>query len=188
MTTRFKSLKLGSTFSVKALIALAMSASLSACGFHLLGTDGAGGWNANNTAPLPHSVAFVGDTDNEIVDFLKQQKPTNVSYATPDKADLTLDMGSISSGKSTLSTNSAGTATEYRVTLSVIIQIYDAQKNQLLKPTRLTTARNLIVGAGYATAEDAEYERLRTDMAQELANSIAYRVRAAWFSREQHKQ
>ena len=71
--------------------------------------------------------------------------------------------------------------------MSVIVQMYDAQKNQLLVPTRLSTSRNLIIGAGYATAEDVEYERLYTDMAQELANSIAYRIRAVWFTRTQQK-
>lgn len=171
----------------KWLTAAVMSVSLSACGFHLMGSDGAGGWSPKSSAPLPHSVAFVGDTDNEIVEFLKQQKPASVSYTSPNQADLTLDLSSISTAKNVLSTNSAGTATEYRVTMSVIVQIYDARKNQLLAPTRLSTGRNLIFGAGYATAEDAEYERLYTDMAQELANSIAYRMRAVWFTRSQQK-
>ena len=171
-------------FCFKALAALALSLSLSACGFHLLGSTGSTqqgiGWG-----DMPHTVAFVGDADSAIAEHLKQQKPANISYAPSDKADLTLDMSGISTGKSVLSANSAGTTTEYRVTMSVIVQMYDAHKNQLLAPTRLSTSRNLIVGSGYATAEDAEYERLYADMAQELANSIAYRVRAVWFTRNQ---
>lgn len=174
-------------FGLKGLIVLAISLSLSACGFHLLGSSGSIQNGSIGWGELPHSVAFVGDSDNQIADFLKQQKPANVTYAPSDKADLTLDISSINTGKSVLSTNSQGTATEYRVTMSVIVQIYDAQKNQLLVPTRLSTSRNLIIGAGYATAEDVEYERLYTDMAQELANSIAYRIRAVWFTRTQQK-
>ena len=174
-------------FGLKGLMALAISLSLSACGFHLLGSNGSMQNGTIGWGELPHTVAFVGDSDNQIAEFLKQQNPANVAYAPSDKADLTLDMSGISTGKSVLSTNSQGTATEYRVTMSVIVQMYDAQKNQLLVPTRLSTSRNLIVGAGYATAEDVEYERLYTDMAQELANSIAYRVRAVWFTRNQQK-
>ena len=68
--------------------------------------------------------------------------------------------------------------------LSVVIQAYDKHKNQLLAPTRLSTSRNLIVGTGYATAEDAELERLNSDMARELASSIVYRVRAVWLTHQ----
>lgn len=182
-TTGFTFFHLG----FKGLLALTISLSLSACGFHLLGSNGSIQNGTIAWGELPHSVAFVGDSDNQIAEFLKQQKPANVTYAPSNKADLTLDMSSISTGKSVLSTNSQGTTTEYRVTMSVIVQMYDAQKNQLLVPTRLSTSRNLIVGAGYATAEDMEYERLYTDMAQELANSIAYRLRAVWFTRNQQK-
>jgi LPS-assembly lipoprotein len=162
------------------LTVLACALSLSACGFHLLG--------ANTTQTLPNSVAIIGNTDNEIIESLKAQKPDNILPATPEYADLTLEFGDVNTGKSVLSKTAAGTVSEYRVSLSIVLQVYDKHKNQLLAPTRLTTSRNLIVGTGYATAEDAELERLNTDMAHELANSIVYRVRAVWFTHQKPTQ
>ena len=156
--------------------ALALTMSLSACGFHLLG--------ANSNQNLPSSVALVGNINNEIVESLKLQKPDGIAAATPDKADLTLEFGDISTNKTVLSKTASGTVSEYHVRLSVVVQAYDKHKNQLLVPTRLSTSRNLIVGTGYATAEDAELERLNSDMARELANSIVYRVRAVWLTHQ----
>lgn len=159
-----------------ALGALVLTMSLSACGFHLLG--------ASSNQNLPSSVALVGNINNEIVESLKLQKPDGIISATPDKADLTLEFGDISTNKTVLSKTATGTVSEYHVRLSVVIQAYDKHKNQLLAPTRLSTSRNLIVGTGYATAEDAELERLNSDMARELANSIVYRVRAVWLTHQ----
>ena len=155
---------------------LVLALSLSACGFRLLG--------ANSVQNLPNSVAIIGNTDNEIVESLKVQKPDSIVPATPQTADLTLEFGDISTTRTVLSKTATGTTSEYRVSLSVVIQAYDKHKNQLLAPTRLTTSRNLIVGTGYATAEDAELERLNSDMARELANSIVYRVRAVWLTHQ----
>ena len=166
----------------KALSVLIISLGLSACGFHLLGSTSGG---VANTQSMPSSIAIEGNTDNEIVDFIKLAKPSNVALLPSQQADLTLDLGGINVSSSVLSTNSQGGVTERRITMSVIIQMYDAQKNQLLEPTRLSTSRNFIVGSGYATTEDVEYERLNTDMARELANSINYRIRAIWFTQKQ---
>lgn len=158
------------------LTAAALSASLlGACGFHLLGTE---------AINLPQQIALIGNTDNDIATALKAQKQSNISITTPDTADLTLELGEITTNKDVLSKTASGTVSEYRVSMSVVIQVYGKNKKQLLVPTRLSTARNLMVGSGYATAEDAELERLNTDMAQELANSIVYRVRAAWLSQQ----
>ena len=145
-------------------------------------------FNKKNTSGVKFEIIGI---DNK----LSPQETTSALRSAMDQGARYVTQGNgsgpalaiISTGKSVLSTNSQSTATEYRVTMSVIVQMYDAQKNQLLVPTRLSTSRNLIIGAGYATAEDVEYERLYTDMAQELANSIAYRIRAVWFTRTQQK-
>ena len=165
------------------LLTLVMGASLSACGFHLSGSQTNSGMI--NSQALNYSLAITGNTDNELIDLVKAQKHAIVRYEPSETADIILDVGAINTTKSVLSTNAQGTATEYRVGMSVIIQVYDDQKHQLLAPTRLSTSRNLIVGRGYVTAEDAEQERLNTDMAQELANSIVYRMRAAWLAKSQ---
>lgn len=158
------------------LLIVLTSLALSACGFHLLG--------ANSSRNLPNSIAIIGNTDNEIVESLKVQKPDSIMPTTSDKADVTLEFGDISTNRTVLSKTAVGTVSEYHVRLSVVIQAYDKHKNQLLAPTRLSTSRNLIVGTGYATAEDAELERLNSDMARELANSIVYRVRAVWLTHQ----
>ena len=158
------------------LTVLILALSLSACGFRLLGT--------NTNQSMPSSVAVIGNTDNEIVDALKLQKPANIVATSRETADLILEVGEVTTGRSVLSKTASGTVSEYRVSLSVIVQVYDKNKNQLLAPTRLTTSRNLIVGTGYATAQDAEFERLNTDMANELASSIVYRMRAIWFAHQ----
>lgn len=157
------------------IIALCVSA-LTACGFHLRGSQNA----SSATLMTYQTLNIVGDTDSNIAQNLANLMRGQVrivdNKTTP--AQVTTEIGDVSHSKDILTKNSQGRITEYRLFGSVTIQAYDANKQLLIAPTRLTVTRTLSAADGYITGLDLEEARLADDMDLELANQIQYRLRA----------
>ena len=156
------------------IIVLCVSA-LTACGFHLRGSQNAG----SATLMTYQTLNIVGDTESNIAQNLAnimRGQVRVVDKTTP--AQVTTEIGDVSHSKAILTKNSQGRITEYRLFGSVTIQAYDANKQPLIAPTRLTVTRTLSAADGYITGLDLEEARLADDMDLELANQIQYRLRA----------
>ena len=159
-----------------ALLAIA----LTACGFHLRGSQ------SGSTATLLsyQTLSIVGDNQSSIGINLADLMRGQVHIVTaPAPAQVTAEIGEITHSRTTATKNAQGRVTEYRVYASVSVQAYDANKNQLLAPTRLTISRLLSAGDGYVTGLEFEESRLIDVMDLELANQIQYRLRAIKLAR-----
>jgi len=148
---------------------------LTACGFHLRGSQNAG----STTMMTYQTLAIVGDTESNIAQNLTNIMRGQVRLVdTTTPAQVTTEIGDVSHSRSVLTKNAQGRITEYRLYGSVTIQAYDVNKQRLIEPTRLTVTRTLSAGDGYVTGLDLEESRLADDMDLELANQIQYRLRA----------
>ncbi|MGB5108434.1 MAG: LPS assembly lipoprotein LptE [Formosimonas sp.] len=148
---------------------------LTACGFHLRGSQGA----STATVLSYQTLSIVGDTQSSIGVNLANLMRGQVHVVTaPAPAQVTTEIGEVNHSRTTATKNAQGRITEYRVYASVSVQAYDVNKNQLLAPTRLTISRLLSAGDGYVTSLELEEARLIDVMDLELANQIQYRLRA----------
>jgi LPS-assembly lipoprotein len=144
---------------------------LTACGFHLRGSQG--------SVPLSFTtLAIVGDTKSTIARNLTDIMRGQVNIAPAATAQVIAEVGEITHHKIVLTKDSQGRASEYRLYANVTMQAYANNKDQLISPTRLSVTRTLSTGNGYDTGIDLEESRLYADMDAQLANQLQYRLRA----------
>lgn len=159
----------------KSLVATMTVAMLSSCGFHLRGSSDAPGYTRMDYQTL----AIVGDQQSNVtqnlINIMHGQVQVVPATAHPQ---VTVELTPAEYSRAIQTKSIQGTVTEYRLYASVTMQAYDTDRNILISPVRLTTARSLTAGNGYATSIDLEEARLSESMSVELANQVQYRLRA----------
>lgn len=159
------------------LFALCLVLTLSACGFHLRGSNGSFMLpfaTMNITLPdssplaidLKRYIRAIGST--EIVDTREAADATLEVLADPEKTRT----------KSILSLNSNGRVREYQLGYSIQFRVVDKAGNQLLGLTNIGLTRPITFNESQVLAKETEEAALYRDMRNDLVQQIMRRLAA----------
>jgi LPS-assembly lipoprotein len=165
-----------SSRTCSALLALALCLILSACGFHLRGSDGS--YN------LPFSTVYMNLPDSSplAIDLKRQIRGMGTTAIASDSksADGVIEVmvdPESTRGKSILSINNNGRVREYLLSYTIEFRIRDNHGNELLKPTRIGLTRSITFNETQLLAKETEeallYRDMRTDMVQQMLRRMA---------------
>lgn len=158
----------------RACAALLLMSSLSACGFHLRGSNGA--YN------MPFSSIYLafGETSplgNELKRNLRAIDKVVIA-STPQDAQARFEVLSEARNKAVLSLNNLGRVREYLLSYTLVFQVRDATGKLLLGPTEITLRRNLAFSEEALLAKEGEEALLYRDMQSDLVQQIMRRLAA----------
>jgi LPS-assembly lipoprotein len=159
---------------VRTLAALAIAASLAACGFQMRGSNG------SYTMPF-HSI-YLGfpDTSPLGVELKRNLRAGNVTIADKvEGADAQFVVLGENRGKSILSLNSLGRVREYLLTYTLTFTVRDSKGIELLPATEVTLRRNMAFDETQVLAKESEEALLYRDMQADLVQQIMRRLAAA---------
>ena len=162
---------------VRVLFAVCLVLTLSACGFHLRGSNGSfmlpfATMNIGlpDTSPLAidlkRYIRAVGST--EIVDTREAADATLEVLADPEKTRT----------KSILSLNSNGRVREYQLGYSIQFRVVDKAGNVLLGLTTIALNRPITFNESQVLAKETEEAQLYRDMRNDLVQQIMRRLAA----------
>ena len=157
-------------------LVLALSLTVSACGFHLRGDGG------HYTLPFPTMYVGLPESSPLAVD-LKRNINANGSTTivkTAKEADGVIDVISNpehTKAKSILSLNSNGRVRQYLLTYSIVFRVLDKQGAVLLPPTAIALSRPIDFNETQLLAKEQEeallYKDMQTDLVQQMMRRIA---------------
>ena len=162
---------------VRVLFAVCLVLTLSACGFHLRGSNGSfmlpfATMNIGlpDTSPLAidlkRYIRAIGST--EIVDTREAADATLEVLADPEKTRT----------KSILSLNSNGRVREYQLGYSIQFRVVDKAGNVLLGLTTIALNRPITFNESQVLAKETEEAQLYRDMRNDLVQQIMRRLAA----------
>lgn len=162
------------TNATRALLLLLLLA-LSACGFHLRGSNPSDVAFAFKALYLkvPGETPFVADLRR----LLKANKV--VMVASPDKADLVLEVVSEQSVKQILSLSGSGRVQEFQLFYRVNLRAYDNQQNDWLTPDEISLSRILPYDDTQVLAKEQEEAMLYKDMRSDAVAQTVRRLNRA---------
>ena len=149
---------------------------LSACGFHLRGSDG--------SFNLPFATLFItlpnsSPLAQELKRYIRVIGGTEV-LDKRDGADGVVDVLSdpdSTRGKTILSLSDSGRVREYQLSYTILFRVLDRQGNEVLKPTRIALTRPISINEAQLLAKETEeallYRDMKTDMVQQMLRRIA---------------
>jgi LPS-assembly lipoprotein len=159
---------------VRAVAALVIAASLTACGFQLRGSNG------SYNMPF-HSLYLSFPDTSPLGTELKRNLRAGDKVTIADKADQAdaqfLVLGE-TRNKSILSLNSQGRVREYLLSYTLQFTVRDAKGNVLLAPTQITLHRNMSFDETQVLAKESEEALLYRDMQGDLVQQIIRRLAA----------
>jgi len=157
-------------------LVLALSLTVSACGFHLRGDGG------HYTLPFPTMYVGLPESSPLAVD-LKRNINANGSTTvvkTAKEADGIVDVISNpehTKSKSILSLNSNGRVRQYLLSYSIVFRVLDKQGAVLLPPTAIALSRPIDFNETQLLAKEQEeallYKDMQTDLVQQMMRRIA---------------
>lgn len=153
--------------------ALALAATLAACGFHLRGSNG------QYTMPF-HSV-YLGFSDTSALgsELRRNLRALDVDIVTDAaKAEAQFDVLAEVRNKTILSLNSQGRVREYQLTYTLIFKVRDAKGVELLAATEISLKRALQFNETQVLAKESEETLLYRDMQTDLVQQILRRLAA----------
>lgn len=159
------------------VLVAALALSVSACGFHLRGSDGS--YN------LPFATLYVGlPLSSPLAIDLKRN--IRASGGTEIVTDPTQADGIIevlidpekTRGKSILSLNSNGRVREYLLTYNITFRVIDRQGRELLGPTSIGLSRPITFNESQLLAKETEEALLYRDMQSDLVQQMQRRLGA----------
>ena len=158
---------------LRAGLALAVAATLPACGFQLRG--------ANGSYTMPFRSIYVGFPDNsalgtELRRNLRAGGVTIADKATDAEAQLVV-LGE-NRGKQILSLNSLGRVREYLLTYTLSFAVRDPKGVELLPSTEISLRRNMAFDETQVLAKESEEALLYRDMQADLVQQIMRRLAA----------
>jgi LPS-assembly lipoprotein len=154
-----------------ALIVLA--ASLTACGFHLRGSNG------SFTMPFQSIYLAFPDTSPLGVELKRNLRGGDTKIAeSPEQAQARFDVVSESRGKSILSLNSQGRVREYLLTYTLVFRVRNAAGAEMLAPTEISLKRAITFNETEVLAKESEEALLYRDMQSDLVQQILRRLAA----------
>lgn len=162
---------------VRVLFAVCLVLSLSACGFHLRGSNGSFmlpfatmSISLPDTSPLAidlkRYIRAIGST--EIVDTREAADATLEVLVDPEKTRT----------KSILSLNSNGRVREYQLGYSIQFRVVDKAGNVLLGLTTIALNRPITFNESQVLAKETEEAQLYRDMRNDLVQQIMRRLAA----------
>lgn len=153
-----------------ALLALVATLLLSACGFHLRGSDSGG--------PLP-PVAVVGEAVPLQVELRRQLRAGDTTVAdTPAQAQWVVRLQREDINRRVLSVGSTGRVEEYELYYAATVVFEDAQGKPQGPPQTVSQTRSYGFSETAVLGKDAEQETLMKDMRRDVAHQIMRRLRA----------
>lgn len=165
---------LPSFYLVRACAALLLITTLTACGFHLRGSNGA--YN------MPFSSIYLAFSDTSALgsELKRNLRAIDkvVIATTPAEAQARFEVISEARNKAVLSLNNLGRVREYLLTYTLVFQVRDATGNLLLGPTEITLRRNLAFSEEALLAKEGEEALLYRDMQSDLVQQIMRRLAA----------
>ncbi len=176
MTTSF-SVSLFGGRAWRAMLAIALTVLLSACGFHLRGSNG--------SFMLPFATMYIGLPETSplaigLKRYIRAIGSTQV-VDTKDGADAVLEVLSDPESnrtKSILSLNRNGRVQEYQLGYSINFRVVDKAGNQLLAPTTINLVRPITFDESQVLAKETEEAALYRDMRNDLVQQIMRRLAA----------
>lgn len=157
-------------------LVLAVSLTVSACGFHLRGDGG------HYTLPFPTMYVGLPESSPLAVD-LKRNINANGSTTvvkTAKEADGIVDVISNpehTKTKTILSLNSNGRVRQYLLQYSIVFRVLDKQGAVLLPPTAISLSRPIDFNETQLLAKEQEeallYKDMQTDLVQQMMRRIA---------------
>ncbi|MDN2675078.1 LPS assembly lipoprotein LptE [Janthinobacterium sp. SUN026] len=161
----------------RAVLALGLTVLLSACGFHLRGSNG--------SFMLPFATMYIGLPDTSplaigLKRYIRAIGSTEV-VNTRDGADAVLEVLSDperNRTKTILSLNKNGRVQEYQLGYSINFRVVDKAGNQLLAPTTISLVRPITFDESQVLAKETEEAALYRDMRNDLVQQIMRRLAA----------
>ncbi|OEZ99500.1 LPS-assembly lipoprotein LptE [Janthinobacterium sp. HH107] len=161
----------------RAVLALGLTVLLSACGFHLRGSNG--------SFMLPFATMYIGLPESSplaigLKRYIRAIGSTEV-VNTRDGADAVLEVLSdpeTNRTKTILSLNTSGRVQEYQLGYSINFRVVDKAGNQLLAPTTISLVRPITFDDRQVLAKETEEAALYRDMRNDLVQQIMRRLAA----------
>ena len=161
----------------RAALALGLTVLLSACGFHLRGSNG--------SFMLPFATMYIGLPETSplaigLKRYIRAIGSTEV-VGTKDGADAVLEVLSDperNRTKTILSLNKNGRVQEYQLGYSINFRVLDKAGNQLLAPTTISLVRPITFDESQVLAKESEEAALYRDMRNDLVQQIMRRLAA----------
>ena len=161
----------------RAALALGLTVLLSACGFHLRGSNG--------SFMLPFATMYIGLPDTSplaigLKRYIRAIGSTEV-VSTKDGADAVLEVlndPERNRTKTILSLNKNGRVQEYQLGYSINFRVLDKEGNQLLAPTTISLVRPITFDESQVLAKETEEAALYRDMRNDLVQQIMRRLAA----------
>nr|WP_051781352.1 LPS assembly lipoprotein LptE [Janthinobacterium agaricidamnosum] len=149
---------------------------LSACGFHLRGSDG--------SFTLPFATLFINlpDASPLAIDFKRNVRANGGTEIVNEQklADGVIDVlvdPDKTRTKTILSLNSNGRVREYQLGYTITFRVVDKNGVQLLAPTSISLTRPITFNESQLLAKETEeallYRDMKTDMVQQMLRRIA---------------
>lgn len=157
----------------RALMALVMAASLSACGFHLRGSEGYNLPFHSIYVNIPDSSSFGAELRRNLRGL------DNLTVQTSAKgAEAQLNIISETRGKTILSLNSQGLVREYLLTYVLVFRVTNGDGVELMAPATISLHRNLAFSENVVLAKEGEETLLVRDMQTDAVQQILRRLAA----------
>jgi len=161
----------------RAVLALGLTVLLSACGFHLRGSNG--------SFMLPFATMYIGLPETSplaigLKRYIRAIGSTEV-VNTKDGADAVLEVlndPERNRTKTILSLNKNGRVQEYQLGYSINFRVVDKAGNQLLAPTTISLVRPITFDESQVLAKETEEAALYRDMRNDLVQQIMRRLAA----------
>lgn len=161
----------------RAVLALGLSVLLSACGFHLRGSNG--------SFMLPFATMYIGlpETSPLAIDLKRYIRAVGSTEVVDTKngADAVFEVLSDpekNRTKTILSLNSNGRVSEYQLGYSINFRVLDKAGNQLLGPTSISLNRPITFNDSQVLAKETEEAQLYRDMRNDMVQQIMRRLAA----------
>lgn len=156
-------------------LALAAALLLSACGFHLRGSDGS--YN------LPFASVYINLPASSplAIDLKRNIRGTGATAiaADPAGADGVVEVISdpeTTRGKTILSLNNNGRVREYLLSYTILFRVRDQKGNELLAPTQIGLTRPITFNETQLLAKETEEAQLYRDMRADLVQQMMRRM------------
>jgi LPS-assembly lipoprotein len=160
--------------ALRASLMLALALALSACGFHLRGS--------NDQYHMPFQSIYLGfaDTSPLGTELKRNLRADNsvVVVADPAKAEAQFDVLAENRAKAILSLNSQGRVREYQLTYTLAFRVRDAKGAELLGRTEIALKRSITFNEFQVLAKESEEALLYRDMQTDLVQQIMRRLSA----------
>jgi LPS-assembly lipoprotein len=156
---------------------LALTLSLSACGFHLRGSDG------QYALPFPSMYVGLPDSSPLAVDLKRNIRANGgtVIVSNIKDADGVLEVLSDpekTRSKSILSLNNNGRVRQYMLAYNIVFRVLDRQGNELLGRTQIMLNRPIDFNETQLLAKEQEEALLYKDMQTDLVSQMMRRLAA----------